>query len=288
MNYHDRFYQLLHYIDAHIDKDLTVESLSEIACLSKYHFHRQFSALFGITAFAYIRQSRMKRASYQLAFKKDMKMIDIALVNGYESPEAFSRAFTQAIGQNPSQFRESPQWSAWNEKYQQFNNLRVQSMKSNKPDHIVKVVHFNDIKVASLMHIGAIELIGDSIKLFIEWRIKNNLPPSKSRTFNIIYDDPAVVEPDKYRCELCAAVKSDVEPNEYGIIFKTIPAGRCAVIRHIGSDDGIAETIKYLYSQWLANSGEELRDYPLIFERINIFPDVLETQLMTDIYLPLK
>jgi len=288
MHYQERLHQLLNYIDSHLDEDLTVDKLSRIACLSKYHFHRQFSSLFGITAFAYIRQARMKRASCQLAFKKDMRIVDIAVANSYESSEAFSRAFSQSIGQNPSQFRALPQWTPWNEKYQQFKQLRIQRIQSEKCLHHVEVVNFSEIKVAALEHLGAIESLGNTIMLFINWRIKNRLSPKVSRTFNIVYDDPAVTEADKYRCEICASVKSDVKQNDDGVFTKTIPAGRCAVIRHIGSDDTISETITYLYSEWLVRSEEELRDYPIFFERLSFFPDVAESEVITDIYLPLK
>jgi AraC family transcriptional regulator len=288
MNYQDRFHQLLNYIDANLDEELSVDKLSAIACLSKYHFHRQFSSLFGITAFAYIRQARMKRASYQLAFKKEMRIIDIAVANGYESSEAFSRAFSQSIGQNPSQFRDQPQWTPWNKKYLQFKNLRILRMKSDKCVQHVEVINFREIKVAVIEHLGPLELLGNTINLFINWRKNNNLSAKVSRTFNIAYDDPAVTEPEKYRCDICASVKSDVQQNNHGVITKTIPAGRCALIRHVGSDDTISETIAYLYSQWLAQSKEELRDYPLFFERVSFFPDVAETEVITDIYLPLK
>ena len=288
MDYQERFHQLLNYIDSHLDEELTVDKLSNIACLSKYHFHRQFSSLVGITAFAYIKQARMKRASYQLVFKKNMRIVDIAVANGYESSEAFSRAFSQFIGQNPSQFREQPQWVSWHEKYQLFKKLRVHRMKSDGSGHIVEIVDFSETKVAALEHLGALELVGNTINQFINWRKENNLSPKVSRTFNIAYDDPAVTEPDKYRSDICASVKSDVKENEYGVTTKIIPAGRCAVIRHVGSDDTISETISYLYSDWLAQSEEELRDYPLFFERVSFFPDVLETEVTTDIYLPLK
>jgi AraC family transcriptional regulator len=288
MNYQERFHQLLNYIDSHLDEELTIDKLSSIACLSKYHFHRQFSSLFGITAFAYIRQAKMKRASYQLAFKKDMRIVDIAVANGYESSEAFSRAFSQSIGQNPSQFREQPQWTPWYEKYQQFKKLRIQRIKSDQDLPHVDVINFGEIKVASLEHIGALESLGNTINLFINWRINNNLSLKVSRTFNIVYDDPTVTEPEKCRYDICASVKSDVKENQYGVIAKTIPTGRCAVIRHVGSDDTISEDIAYLYSGWLPQSKEELRDYPIFFERISFFPDVPETEIITDIYLPLK
>lgn len=72
------------------------------------------------------------------------------------------------------------------------------------------------------------------------------------------------------------------------VITKSIAAGRCAVIRHIGSDDALSKIINHLYSQWSPQSAEELRDYPLFFERIILFPDVSEAEITTDIYLPLN
>ncbi|MFT5718470.1 MAG: AraC family transcriptional regulator [Oleiphilaceae bacterium] len=288
MSYQGRLHQLLNYIDSHLDEELTVDNLSSIACLSKYHFHRQFSSLFGITAFAYIRQARMKRASYQLAFKKDMRIIDIAVACSYESSEAFSRAFSQSIGQSPSQFRAQPEWTLWYQKYEKFKTLRIQRMKSDEYSFLVEIVDFSEIKVAVLEHLGSLELLGNTINLFIDWRRKNNLSPKESRIFNIVYDDLAVTDPDKYRCDICASVKYDVKQNDHGVITKTIPAGRCAVIRHVGSYDTICETIAYLYLEWLSQSEEELRDSPVFLEKVSFFPDVPETEVITDIYLPLK
>jgi len=288
MNYQQRYHQVLNYIDSHLEESLSVEKLSEIACLSKYHFHRQFTALFGMTVNAYIRQARTKRASYQLAFNKEMKIIDIALDNGYESAEAFSRAFSRSIGQTPSQFRKQPQWTPWYEKYQTFKQMRVEQMKSEQRKPQVDVIEFAGVNVASLTHTGSLELIGHTINQFIEWRKANKLPPSVSRTFNIVYDDPAVVAPEAYRCDICASVTQPVEENHYGVVNDVIPAGRCAVIRHIGSDDTLSETVSYLYSEWLAESGYELRDYPLFFERVTLFPQVAEAEQITDIYLPLQ
>lgn len=43
-----------------------------------------------------------------------------------------------------------------------------------------------------------------------------------------------------------------------------------------------------MYGQWLAQSGEELRDYPCFIERVNLFPDVTEQETIIDIYLPLQ
>ena len=43
----------------------------------------------------------------------------------------------------------------------------------------------------------------------------------------------------------------------------------------------------FLYREWLPDSGEELRDFPLYCERVSFFPDVPEREAITDLYLPL-
>ena len=46
--------------------------------------------------------------------------------------------------------------------------------------------------------------------------------------------------------------------------------------------------IYYLYGDWLAESGEELRDFSCFFHYVTKFPDVPENECITDIYLPLQ
>jgi len=288
MNYHERFSNVLAFIDSNLEGDLSLDNLCKISLLSKFHFHRLFSAQYKISLSAYIKQLRMKRASYQLAFRLERKVIDIALQAGFESSEAFSRAFKKSIGQSPSEFRRSPDWQPWHEKHQLINQLRDQKMPSQPRNYSVDIVEFKQIKIAVLEHRGAPNLIGNSIRKFIEWRKKNKLPPSISRTFNLVYDDPNLTQAEDYRFDIGASIKSDVSDSEFGIITKIIPEGRCAVIRHLGADNNIEQPINYLYGEWLSQSDNELRDFPLFFERVSFYPDVPENEMIIDIYLPLK
>jgi len=137
-------------------------------------------------------------------------------------------------------------------------------------------------------HRGDPRLIEHSIRKFIEWRRKNHLPPSVSATFNILYDDPAEVPPEKFRIDLCAAVDHEMNDPEYGIVSGTIPAGRCAVLRHIGSDDTLGNSIRQLCNQWLPISGETRRDFPIFLQRVCFLPEVPEIESVTDIFLPIK
>ena len=293
-SYQKAFKLVLDYIDTHLGENLDLEKLSQVAAFSKYHFHRQFTGFFGISLFKYIQLIRLKRASYQLAFRKDIKIIDIAISSGFENHESFSRAFKKNTGQTPSEFRNQPQWEYWNDKYQVLKDSRVIQMKSShfkdkyQSKYQVEIIDFPGSKVAVFEHRGNPDLIGDSVRKFIEWSKENKIPSTPRVIYNLVYDDPATTEPEKYRFDICVAVNCDVKENRFGVINKVIPNGRCAMLRHLGTDENIAETISYLYKEWLPSSGEELQDFPLFFHRVTSFPDVPEHEMITDIYLPLK
>lgn len=286
-SYQDRYCDVLDYIASNLEEDLTVEHLSRIAYLSKYHFHRQFSALLGIGVSSYIKQLRLRKAAYQLAFRVETKVIDIALSNGYESSEAFSRAFKQFTGQSPSSFRKDPDGFPWQETNPLLKTLRNFKMNHINQMYVVKLIEFPETKIAAIEHKGPPATLSNTIRQFIAWRKENHLPPAVSRTFNLHYADPDTVSPEDFHMDIGASVKADISANDYGVVNKTINGGRCAVIRHVGSDGNIRAAITYLYSDWLNQSGEELRDAPLFFERVKFFPDVPEHQVITDIYLPL-
>ena len=98
--YAAKFNQVFDYIDKHLDEELALERLSQVACFSKYHFHRQFSEYTGISVFKYVQLVRLKRASYRLVFNQQERIIDIALDARFENPESFSRAFKNTFGQS--------------------------------------------------------------------------------------------------------------------------------------------------------------------------------------------
>src|SRR5690606_1792177 len=101
-------------------------------------------------------------------------------------------------------------------------------------------------------------------------------------------DDPEETPPQHFRIDICAATTRGVPPNSAGVVEKLIPAGRYAALRHVGSDDGLGASLKYLYGRWLPCSGERLRNFPLCLKRVRFFPDVPEREAVTDILLPLQ
>jgi AraC family transcriptional regulator len=282
--YARRFQKVFDYIHTHLDEALSVETLSRVAHFSKFHFHRQFFLFVGLNVTRYIQLLRLKRASYRLVFEPKVRVIEIAFQAGFENPESFSRAFKAVIGQTPSQFRKGPAWQPWTERFQ------IPAIERTEPME-VSIVDFPATAIAVLEHRGAPALVYDTVQRFIDWRKTTGLSPvNSSRHFGIAYDDPATTPPEQFRFDLGGSVTAPVPENAWGVINKSIPTGRCAVVRHLGSRDGdnLGRSIYPLYREWLPQSGEELRDFPLFFEYLNLIPQVEEHELVTDIFLPLK
>jgi AraC family transcriptional regulator len=280
--YAARLQNVLSYIEHNLDEELTVDQLCSIANFSKFHFHRQFANYIGITVARYVLLLRLKQASYRIAFEESVKIIDIALNAGFETPESFTRAFKNAVGKSPSAFRNNPDWEAWH---------KVFDFRLPERNYEVKVdiINFENTLIAVKEHLGPVEKLNNTVGQFIAWRKATGLSPkNSSKTFGIAYDNPGTTEPSQFRFDIAGEVKSDVPENTHGIVMKTIPGGRCAVVRHLGSHNRLGESIYPLYREWLPNSGEELRDFPLYFQYLNLLPDIAEADLVTDIYLPLK
>ena len=153
----------------------------------------------------------------------------------------------------------------------------------------VDIVDFPGTNIAALEHRGDPATIGDTIRTFIRWRKERKLSPKVSRTFNIFYVDAEDVPPEQFRMDVCVSIPTaTVDQNDIGVVVKAIPAGRCAKLRHVGCDETLDAAIHFLYAQWLPQSGEELRDFPLFLERLTFFPDVPEHEAVVEIYLPLR
>ncbi|WP_327795796.1 AraC family transcriptional regulator [Aeromonas caviae] len=270
------------HIERHLDDDLSLERLSAVAHFSPFHFHRQFAAYCGVPLGRYIQLTRLKRASYRLAFAPLDKVTDIALDAGFQHGESFSRAFKQTFGLTPSQFRQHPDWASWHRCLPRPPTKRIDPMR-------VDIIQFPQTAVAALTHQGLPERINDTAARFIQWRkATGGSPVATSRTYGLAPDDPATTEGAAFRFTLCGSVEAPVaEDNEWGVKNVLIPAGRCAVVRHHGSHDLLADCARALYRDWLPASGEELRDFPLFFHYHNFVHEVPTHELVTDIYLSL-
>ncbi|KGR77107.1 AraC family transcriptional regulator [Ureibacillus sinduriensis] len=92
------------YIEENLTKQIDFRTVARIAHCSEYHFKRMFSFLAGIPLSEYIRRRRLSMAALELN-SSNMKIIDIAIKYGYNSPDSFTRAFHNLHGVTPSEAR---------------------------------------------------------------------------------------------------------------------------------------------------------------------------------------
>ena len=287
-HYHARMQRVLDHIDQHLDGDLDLEAISVVAAFSKYHFHRQFTATFGLSVHRYVQLARMKRASYRLAYRDAESVTDIAMDAGYEAPDAFARAFRQRFGQSPSAFRKAPQWEPWLAAFGPLDHARSKLMQKTFTADDVTIRDVLPVPVAIMEHLGDPATIGATIQRFIAWRKATGLTPKVSPTFNVFHSDPRTTPPAEYRMDLCVGTDRSIEVSGERIEAGVIPGGRCAVLRVIGNTDNLEPAALYLYRDWLPTSGEEVRDFPLYCQRLTYFPEVPEREAIAELFLPLK
>ncbi len=102
--YLDAVQRVVAHLVTHLDESPDLAALARLACLSPFHFHRVFRGMVGETPLELLRRLRLERAAHQL--RHDATTVTAVAFNaGYETHEAFTRAFRAAFGAAPSVFR---------------------------------------------------------------------------------------------------------------------------------------------------------------------------------------
>ncbi len=283
MNYPQRLENVIQFIGKHLDEDISLEQLSEVFGVSKFHFHRLFTALTGLSLHQYIRWLRLKRAAYQLILDQEQSILHIAINAGFQSHEAFTRVFKKTCGLSPNQFRQQADWSYW-------DRPPYCLPKRGKVDMKVDVKEVSEIRLAMIEHRGDPKLLGSSVNKLIAWAKAQtmNLKPKPGEAFAFAYDDPKTTAPEQFRMDLGIKIPARSINLTDGMVEKYLPAGRYAVTLHKGSRDTIGDTTYPLYREWLPKSGESLGDLPCVFCYYNFDNEVAETEALTEIWLLLK
>ncbi|WP_348550681.1 AraC family transcriptional regulator [Acidithiobacillus sp.] len=282
--YAKRFGRVLLHIEQHLDEELTLDALSALAHYSPFHFHRAFSAYVGVSVGRYVQLMRLRRASIRLREEPQLPVLDIALHAGFDSGEAFARAFKRTFGQSPSAFRRTPLWQAWNAAFVFPSFIWSVIMQ-------VDIMQFPATRIAALEHRGPIRELSHSWQTFTAWRQHSGVSSVEQyRTFGIPYSNPDTTPPADFQFDLCGELGAGeiVAANPEGVVEKFIPGGRCARVRHLGPRDRLGQTIYPLYRDWLPSSSETPRDFPLFFHFVTSKFGPEREHDITDIYLPLR
>ena len=97
------------HADRHYAEPLDVEVMARAAGLSKFHFHRLFTATYGITPAAYVSQRRVERAQ-DLLRATNLSVTEVCHAVGFTSLGSFSSRFKEIVGETPREFQQ--RWGA--------------------------------------------------------------------------------------------------------------------------------------------------------------------------------
>jgi AraC family transcriptional regulator len=274
--YRHRVLRVQLFIQEHLDEDLSVDRLAKLAHFSPFHFHRVFRALAGEGVHEYVRRLRLERAAVLLR-STGRDVTAIAFDAGYETHEAFTRAFRQHFGLAPSRYRAARSSGGPSEEETDMTTTATRE---------VQVRTLPPLRVAFLRHVGPYPNVGETFGRLGAWAGPRGLIGPQTKMACVYHDDPEVTAPDKLRADCAITVGEEFRPEgEVGV--QTLDGGDYAVLTHRGPYEGLAEAYRWLYGTWLPASGRELRDRPPFEVYLNTPADTPPEGLVTEIHLAL-
>ncbi|MCM3032654.1 MULTISPECIES: AraC family transcriptional regulator [unclassified Niallia] len=244
----------LDYIEDHLDEELSTAEIAKQACLSSFHFQRTFSVLTDTTVGEYIRRRRLSAAGQEL-MNKDLRVIDAAIKYGYESPEAFTKAFRKQHGITPSAIRSGKG------KLTIYNPFAIQIVLKGAEPMNVKIVHMDEFQAIGKKQSYSYKE-GENLKgipLFWEEANRDGTIDSLAE-----WNDGCV----KGILGICAEITSSTKDMDYWIAVATtkdkaegfetitIPQSKWAVFEvHGPMPHSMQNTWKQIYAEWFPKSG---------------------------------
>ena len=266
------------YIYAHLDDDLSLETLAHVSGFSRYHWHRIYRAVRGETVAQTVRRLRLERAAAMLT-ETSWPVERIAWKAGFTGTEVFSRAFLRAYRTTPSRFRIGGRPASIDSPVTSCGSGSTSSV-SQDPGWAVRVETRRGYRLAVSEHRGSYMDIGRAFS-----RVRDRVG-SGSLMVAIYEDDPDAVPP----ADLRSAAGTVVDPGTkipHDLTERMVPAGRYAIMRYIGPYSSMHDAYRWLYGRWLPSSGEEPRDHPIVEEYLTDPATTPPVHAVTDILLPL-
>jgi AraC family transcriptional regulator len=273
-SYETRLNRVTSYIYDHLDEDLDLMRLADVAVLSPYHWHRIYHAVRGETVVGTVKRLRMQRAAVDLAHTT-MPLETVATRAGYGSVAAFTRAFGESYGMPPAQYREQGS-------HKEFSPGRL---PSPNVQFEMDIRHVPSFRLATLDHRGDYMEIGKAFEAGM-LAARNLLTPD-TKMFGVYQDDPALVAEADLRSKAGVTIPAGVVPPA-PLAALDVRAGDYAILRHMGPYADMRSAYQWLFGTWLPQSGRDADDAPVLEEYLNNPQDTPPAQLRTDIYLPLK
>lgn len=287
MNMLAQFNDVMSYIERNLMYDIEFSRISRIAGCSEYHFRRMFSFLAGMPLGEYIRRRRLSVAGMLLQ-TESVKVIDLALQLGYESPEAFSKAFQAMHGVTPSQAKKE------NTELKVLPPMTFQLTIRGGMEMNYRIVEKEDFYIVGFkkritMQFKGINPQMDSLvqkltpEIIAELKDLCDVEPKGMLSVSANFQGRTTEgsELDQY----IGVATSKAVSNDYDILH--VAASTWAVFKVVGTfPDAIQDTWAKIYAEWFPTSGYELTGGPELLW--NETPDTSKPDYKSEIWLSVR
>jgi AraC family transcriptional regulator len=267
-HYLQRINQVINYIRANPEADLSLEALADFAHFSPFHFHRIFKTLSGETLNQCVNRLRIERAAVLLRSSPEMHVLDAALACGYESAEGFSRAFKKQYGISPRQWdRVKPlQERKIGQVGEDFHVYTSKELGQAGYDEKLCVELFPleaqrlaYIRVKDAYHHW--ERVLETHDRLMAWYLAQGGKLSEVKLYGMSQDDPDVTPLELYRFDWCIAIPQDWElPEDIHELY--FPACEVAAVLMQGDISCADRAWQYLWRYWLPRSRYQPMNLP--------------------------
>ena len=244
----------IEYMENHLREEITLADIAKNACNSIFHFHRSFSLFTGMTPMEYLRRRRLSEAGADLVCE-DKSITEIAQRYCFSSLQSFAKAFKRFHNCSPNQARKGKRI-----RYMNRYVLRVSFVASSNINCRIEETGATDIIVCAKDFNTATS--DWEIPAFCTEFFTNKGEQIPAGHLLGVYSQPNTDRGDFRYGIGCRA--SDVDGLPEGFEAIHIPKHTWAIFRCAGTPDGILETWKQIYSEWLPSSEYDLvSDYSI-------------------------
>jgi AraC family transcriptional regulator len=141
---------------------------------------------------------------------------------------------------------------------------------------------------ACARHVGPYEQVDGTFKRLFEWARGAGVLGPDTVVLGLSYDSPETVPAEALRYDVCFTLSRPVADLPDWIRLAEVGGGRYAVHTLKGPYSGIGEAFRRLFDLWLPRSGESLDDRPCVEIYRNDPTEVPESELLTEICVPLR
>ena len=234
----------------------------------------------------HVRRLRLERAAHRLKLQ-DNPVTDLAFEAGYDSHEAFTRAFHAMFGMSPSQFRAAHQNAPDSPSGVRYDDASGYHPPIYGEPPRVEIITLEPQRVVFLGHTGDYGKVSATWGRLGAWAGPRGLFGPATRFIGITYDDPDITPIERLRYDAAFTVDRTVQPEgEIGVT--ELAGGEYATLTYKGPYSTLSRAYQLLLGAWLPQSGRELRDIPCFEEYLNSPQNTPAEELLTRIHVPIE